>query len=114
MRWVSGPLTGLDRRVSVVEGDELLLEEPLPDLPSMANRMCPEPMRCFAMATDERPSVGRLIAAGARADLGRPFRRRVVGRKGWTAWGWPFAQCRQLVVPLMCRDWRFADTVRSR
>lgn len=33
MRWISGPLTGLDRRVSGVEGDELVLEEALPDLP---------------------------------------------------------------------------------
>ena len=31
MRWVSGPLTGLDRRISAIEGEVLLLEEPLPD-----------------------------------------------------------------------------------
>lgn len=33
MRWVSGPLTGLDWRISVVDGSDLLLEEPLPDVP---------------------------------------------------------------------------------
>lgn len=33
IRWVSGKLTGLDRRVSTVEGEHIILEEPLPDLP---------------------------------------------------------------------------------
>lgn len=39
VRWLSGPLTGMDRRVAALEGDELLLEEPLPDLPERHGRL---------------------------------------------------------------------------
>lgn len=39
IRWLSGPMTGVDRRVSAIEGDELLLEEPLPDLPEKGSRV---------------------------------------------------------------------------
>ena len=39
MRWISGPLAGLDRRIASVSGNELLLEEPLPELSSAAGRI---------------------------------------------------------------------------
>lgn len=39
IRWISGPLTGLDRRVAGFDGDALLLEEPLPGTPEAAGNI---------------------------------------------------------------------------
>lgn len=39
IRWLSGPLSGVDRRVAALEGAELLLEEPLPDIPERGGRL---------------------------------------------------------------------------
>lgn len=39
MRWVSGPLAGLDRRIASATSAELLLEEPLPELMSEAGKI---------------------------------------------------------------------------
>ena len=38
MRFVSGALAGVDRNITSVEEDELLLEEPLPDLPERTGK----------------------------------------------------------------------------
>ena len=39
VRWLSGPLAGVDRRVAGVEGAELLLEEPLPEIAERSGRL---------------------------------------------------------------------------
>lgn len=39
MRWISGLLTGLDRRIADASATELILEEPLPDQQSVAGRI---------------------------------------------------------------------------
>lgn len=39
MRLLSGPLAGVDRRVTAVDGAELLLEEPLPENPERRGRL---------------------------------------------------------------------------
>lgn len=39
LRWVSGPLTGVDRRIALASSSELVLEDPLPDGASAPGRI---------------------------------------------------------------------------
>lgn len=39
MRWITGPFAGVDRRISSAAEQELVLEEPLPEQPSVAGRI---------------------------------------------------------------------------